>query len=86
MNEDRFKFVPIDEAVVPPSGIIQHFKDHWWIVHPEKGLAFFDSRGWLSPQCNGDERVTRRLAQHYPWAEVQFIPSAFRRVNPSDYA
>lgn len=36
---ERFKFVPVEKATIPPSGLIEHVKDHWWIVHPEKGLA-----------------------------------------------
>lgn len=85
ISEDKFEFVPVEEAIIPPPGLIDHMKDRWWIVHPDKGLAFFKSRGSLSPQCNGDERITRRLSEAYPWAEVRFIPSAFRRINPNDY-
>lgn len=84
-TEDRFVFVPIDEAIVPPGGLIEHLKDRWWVVHPEKGVAYFDKRH-KSPQCNSNETITRRLAQAYPWAEVRFLPSVFRRINPHDYA
>lgn len=87
IGEDRFEFFPIADMTDPPNGLIQHFKDCWWIAHPEKGLAFFKSAGrHLSPQCNINESITRKLAVAYPWCEVVFIPSAFRRINPNDYA
>ena len=85
IGEEKFDFVTLDEATVPPPGLIEHMKDRWWIAHPERGLAFFKSLGWLSPQCNTDERIVRKLAQNYPWAEVVFIPSVFRTINPNDY-
>lgn len=80
----RLIFVPLDKATVPPSGLIEHIKDHWWVVHPDKGLAFWDKK-LMSPQCNSNEAVTRHLARVYPWAEIKFIPSVFRRINPHDY-
>lgn len=79
---ERYVFVPIEKAVVPPSGLIEHLKDRWWIVHPEKGLAFFDKK-LMAPQCNGSETLARRLAPE--WAEVRFFPSVFRRIDPQDY-
>lgn len=82
LTEDRFKFVSLEKATVPPSGLIEHVKDHWWIVHPEKGLAMFKGQ---FKQCNVTEAITRRLAQNYPWAEVRFVPSAFFPVDPHDY-
>lgn len=82
--DPRLFFVPVAEALIPPAGIIEHLKDHWWIVHPERGLAFWDKLH-KSPQCNSSESITRRLASAYPWAEVRFFPSVFRRVKISDY-
>jgi len=80
----RLYFVPETEATVPPAGLIEHIKDSWWVTHPEHGLAFWDKRS-KSPQCNTNESITRHLAKIYPWAEIKFIPSAYRRINPSDY-
>ena len=82
LNEDRFSFVPIDKAIEPPSGLIEHLKNKWWIVHPEKGVAFFEGK---FAQCNSNEILARRLASGYPWAEVRFLPSVFRSINPQDY-
>lgn len=81
---DRFVFVPESVATVPPAGLIEHIKDSWWAVHPECGLAFYGPRA-MAPQCNRDESITRRISAKYPWAEVRFYPSVFRRINPSDY-
>lgn len=80
--ESRFTFVSIEKATVPPSGLIEHVKNHWWVVHPEKGLALFDGK---FKQCNTIEAIARRLAATHPWAEVHFIPSAFFPIDPHDY-
>ena len=80
----KYIFVPVEKATVPPPGLIEHLKDRWWLVHPERGLAFFDERA-MSPQCNSNETIARHLARNHPWAEVQFFPSVFRRINPKDY-
>jgi hypothetical protein len=74
MPLSRFKFAPLENAAIPPAGMIEHIKDHWWIVHPEMGLALFEGK---YKQCNRDEAMTRRLARNYPWAEVRQVPSAF---------
>lgn len=83
-DDPRLVFVPLDKAVVPPSGLIRHIKDHWWVTHPEKGLAFFDKK-YMSPQCNSNKSVTEHIARMYPWAEIKFIPSVFRRIDLNDY-
>lgn len=83
-TEDRLVFIPLEEATTPPGGLIEHLKDRWWIVHPEKGVAFHDKKA-MSPLCNGNEGITRLLAESYPWAVVQFIPSVFRRIRALDY-
>lgn len=81
-DDKRLRYVPLDKATVPPPGLIEHIKDSWWSVHPERGLIFFKD----SPQCNQNEAVSRHISSgHYPWAEVQFIPSVFRTINPQDY-
>lgn len=85
-TDPRLKFVPEAEAGIPPAGFIEHFKDCYWVVHPEKGLVFWVTSGHLSPQCNRDESCVKALAERlYPWAEVKLIPSIFRSINPRDY-
>ncbi len=39
----------------------ERFENHWWIVHPEKGLAFWGPIT-LTPQANANEIVSARLA------------------------
>lgn len=83
MTEDKFTFITLDKATVPPAGLIEHIKDHWWLVHPEKGVAFYGNG--MAVQGNTNESLTRRFAESNPWAEVRFIPSVFRAINPQDY-
>lgn len=82
-DEKDFTFILIEVAIVPPSGLIEHLKDRWWIVHPEKGLPFYKG---FAPQCNSNEILTRRLSKNFPWnVRIQFIPSVFHSINPHDY-
>lgn len=81
-NDKNLRFIPIAKATTPPSGLIEHFKNCFWCVHPDKGVVFWKQ----SPQCNTNELITARLAASmYPWAEVRLIPSVFRKINPHDY-
>lgn len=89
-DDPRLVFVPIEEAVIPPPGLIDHIKDRWWAHHPTKGLVFYKSgppkSSFLSPQCNASEEIAKRLLKHmYPWAELKFVPNVFRKINPRDY-
>ncbi len=84
MNSDdkALRFVPIEKATIPPSGLIEHFKECFWCVHPEKGIVFWKR----SPQCNTNKLSATRIRDHmYPWAEVHFLSSVFRKINPHDY-
>lgn len=85
-NDKRLKFVPLDEATTPPGGLIQHLKNRWWVVHPSKGVTYWVSGGLCSPQCNSNQTVTEHFRESmYPWCEVRFISSVFRRIDPRDY-
>jgi hypothetical protein len=81
-TDSRLSFVAFDKATTPPKGLIRHIKDHWWVVHPTKGVTFWRKH---SPQCNSNEEIAKRLAMMYPWAEVRFMPSVFHTINPNDY-
>ena len=83
----HYRFVPIEEAVVPPGGFIKHLKDKWWAVHPENGVAYFVGANgkYFSPQCNSSEATMRWLKENSSWAEIRFIPSVFHRIDPRDY-
>ena len=88
-DDPRLKFVPLDQLTTPPPGLIEHLKDRFWIVHPDKGAVFGnpDKKGRdMSPQCNSNKDCVEAVfINMYPWAEIKFIQSAFRRINPQDY-
>lgn len=89
MKESYFKFLPEDEARNPTKG--QYFRrttNQWWIVHPEKGLAFYIPAkrvGYGMPQCNADERITRKIAENglyeFPY-EIKFFELVWVPVDP----
>lgn len=82
-DDKRLSYLPLEKATIPPQGIIEHIKDHYWTLHPTKGLVFFNKH---SPQCNANESLARRLQEGmYPWAELRFISSVFRSINLQDY-
>jgi hypothetical protein len=63
------------------------------VVHPQRGLVWFcfhkigrhNPLELASPQCNTNEAIVRYRLARYHWAEVKFMPSVFRRINPHDY-
>jgi hypothetical protein len=93
MDIGDYAFLPVQEAVSPAKrGHFEHFVDAWWIVHPEKGLAFYRRgrrSGLGAPQCNTDERITRmvmaRCSPPWPGAEVRKLASAWVPIDVSDY-
>lgn len=94
-EDDDFVFIPIEQATEPPDGIIEHIKDSWWVVHQDKGVAFYCPRNkrtgkrskFMASQCNSDEAIARHLAMRGPLknVEVKFLPSVFKRVYIEDY-
>jgi hypothetical protein len=96
---EAYRFLPVQEAVSPvKGGFFVHYVDAWWLVHPEHGLAFFNPRnartgrrrmhGLGSPQCNTDERISRKVGQDCaPWPdpEVRQLASVWVPVDISDY-
>lgn len=86
--DPRFVFVAFDTATTPPDDIIQHFKDRWWVVHPDKGIVYWKhNENHMSPLCNRTEELAKRICASMcgPWAEVKFFPSVFRRIRPQDF-
>ncbi len=74
--------VPLAVATTPKTGPC--LCDHWWSVHPEKGLAFWAQlTGYArseepSPQCNRSESTARLLtAKLHPGHEVVFLPVVY---------
>lgn len=88
-DDKRLIFKPVESLIVPPRGIIQHYKDCWWCCDDERGLLFWKSSDrdrHISAQCNSNELVTRSLiSTMYPWAVARCFPSIFMPVNINDY-
>ena len=78
-----FTYIPIEEAQKPPKGLINHIKDHYWVVHPEKGVMFYTKNKAFSPQANSNPNIVNRYV--YEGHVVMFIPSVFHRINPRDW-
>jgi hypothetical protein len=86
-------FLPVAD-IHKAAGIVNHIKNSWWSVHPEKGLMFFPynykkskNLADAAPQCNTNEEIARRLnANLWPETEVRFFESVLQPINPRDYA
>lgn len=98
ISESDYMFLPVDEATAPvKAGMFQHYVDAWWVVHPERGLAFFNPPGRRrragslgSPQCNTDERIARKVGPVtagtvFPEVEIRQFPSVWVPIDISDY-
>lgn len=101
LREEDYVFLPLVEATAPTSGsFFQRYADHWWAVHPDRGLLFYNpvnSRTgrrrhgrYGSPQCNSVERITRMVAAKsaemlWPGVEIRLIPVVWVPVSISDY-
>jgi hypothetical protein len=85
-DDKHLVFVPLDTLQMPPSGLIEHKPNHYWIVHPTRGAVFWHERHVSAAQCNQSEHIAVSIRDRmYPWAQVQFVKSAFRRIDPRDY-
>lgn len=94
---DDFVFVPFERATTPPGGHLTHHKDKWWVVHPDKGVCYYQPRAqhgkFMAAQHNSSEVISRMLLAKQqeqepnplPGCEVRFIPSVFERLTISDY-
>ena len=81
MNGEIF-YVPIEKATIPAGS--HCLVDRYWIVHPEKGIAFYaqlfgyGSSDEPSPQCNTSEYVVRfDIQRRHPDCVVKKIPVVF---------
>jgi hypothetical protein len=90
-NDERYVFMPeADILAVKGSAYALVIRDHFWSVHPEKGLRFWQSvpgrKGKLlgaGPQCNSNESIARRLLVEGD--EVKQIPLVLAPISVSDY-
>lgn len=79
-TDSRLRFMPLEDATAPKSGEVFCYRDHWWVVHPSRGLVLWNFGKHDAPQCNVNKAITERIRDKmYPWAEVQQMPVAFVR-------
>lgn len=82
MNIDRFHFLPESDVLSTKAHIIYQYRDAYWVVHPEKGLAFFD-KGYGHPQCNTNRDIANRLCPE--WGEIKYFARVLVPCNINDY-
>jgi hypothetical protein len=98
---DDYRFMPLDEARNPVEpGAYMHYVGRWWVVHPERGLAFWNpvckrngsrrSEGLGAPLCNNSELIQRRMAQGIAegggWeAETVLVESAWVPIKVAGF-
>lgn len=77
-QHEKYTFIPLDEIVQPKSNATC-IADHWWEVRDGCVLGFKlygpKSKARMSPQCNSNEYVAKRIA--HVGSEVVFIPVAY---------
>lgn len=75
-----YKFVRVEHVVEPPDrGMVQIYSDCWWTTRGGEELAFFKGH---APQCNPNESIVKRLAEHKPWdVEVKLVPRVYLPVT-----
>lgn len=92
-DDDRIVYMR-EEDIDAANGIVQVLRNHWFSVHPERGLLFWQTerrrKGKLigaAPQCNGDKATAEFLASKmYPWAQTRFYPLVLLPIDVRDYA
>lgn len=83
MNPDRYHFLPMEKALEGSRAhIVYNYLDSYWVMHPEKGLAFWD-KGYSSPQCNRNEALAKHLCPD--WGVIVFMKVVQVPCNISDY-
>lgn len=88
-DDPRLVYRKEEEHSSPPEGIIEHIKDHFWLVHPERGLVFWKfspTSSHQKPLCNKTREIAETNLRFCPWAELRQVPSFFWKINPRDYA
>lgn len=82
MNIDRYHFLPEENILNTKAHIIYNYMNSYWVVHPEKGLAFWD-KGYSHPQCNSNEELSKSLCPE--WGTIKFIDRVLVPCNLNDY-
>lgn len=81
---DKLEYVSIEEATKPRDGEV--LCNRWWVVHPEKGLAFFRMNPRArhrAAQCNHDRAIVEHFCTTmYPGHQPQLIEAVFTGPAP----
>jgi hypothetical protein len=91
-DDPRLVFMPFDQ-VAAAKGFCNVVRDRWFVVHPERGLLFFqtDKRriGKLlgaAAQCNANKQIATRIRDKmYPWAEVRQFALVMEPIAAGDF-
>ena len=78
LTESDYRYLPIERALAPTATNVRVIRDHWWSVHPERGLLLYvgrGRRGGCSPQCNTSRAIVERVGPDF--AEVRLLPVAY---------
>lgn len=90
-DDPRIFYVPLEQLTAERTGMIRCMRDDWWVVHPDRGVVFWDQSRRrdlkkATPQANHQEQLSKLLAAKlYPFATVQQIPCVFLPIDPRDY-
>lgn len=79
---DKYHFLPANDILKTKACIVYNYMNRYWVIHPEKGLAFYD-KGFGSPQCNDNEEIAKRLCPE--WGAVVFIERVLVPCDINDY-
>lgn len=84
----RLTYRAVDKFTKPPpkSGIFELIAESYWVVHPERGIAFYDPTGRgirSSPQCNQHKSIVERLCPD--GHEVRYIAQVWLGHDCSEY-
>jgi hypothetical protein len=80
-NDKGLMFKPMASVIDAPNGVLLHWKDHWWVHHPEKGIVFC----YGNAQCHTDaQKVQKMIKDKFNWAELVFMPDVFIKSRMSE--
>lgn len=80
-NDGMLTFRPMASVMDAPNGLLLHWKDHWWIHHPEKGLVW---RLGVALSDIDPTKVRGWINGRYDWADMVFMPDVFVKVKRSE--
>lgn len=91
---DDWRLVYMPEAEIDKAdGICSVLRNRWFMVHPERGLLFYQiskqRRGRIrgaSPQCHDSKEAAEYLRKKlWPWAELRFYERVIVPIDMRDY-